>query len=117
MENKREFGDELEDDIIDKAEDLGVKITGTWNSGAGNRIDSDLSHERFQIECKRTASVNARGKNYPKLKYVDWIKLKKEANVRSKTPALVIGSKELKDTLVVLELSAFLNLVAGSEEE
>lgn len=117
MENKREYGDGLEQYVIDLADVYGVDLKGTANSGAKNQIDSDLNHEKFQIECKRTSQTNSKGINNPRLSIKDWIKLKREASYRNKQPALIIGCDKVVDSLVVISINDFLSLLGGLEED
>lgn len=117
MENKREYGEKLEGFVQQQANIYDVPIHATANSGAKNQNDSDLNHERFQIECKRTSKRTTKGENYPHFNHKDWSKVKKEASMRNKDPALVIGCDNLRDSLVVIKLDTFLSLISGEIDE
>ncbi len=105
--NTREYGDQLEEYVVDLAKMVGIDINTTSNSGATNRIDSDLSHEQFQIECKRKEKLSVR--------VAEWKRVKAQARMRNKKPVLVSSGDEMDQAVVTIRLVDFLDLILDSK--
>ena len=104
-----EFGIELQQDIINAFESIGVKATHTNGSGNKGAI-GDVTQKYFGIEAK------ARNVKDFTIKADVWRKLKNEIPLHSpRKPLYVIRNAE-KNTLVCMELSDFIEIFKRSLE-
>ncbi len=108
----REFGDILEDYIIQLAEEHSIKLRRFTNSGAKNQNDSDFQDNYYQFECKRNGTKTKKGINDLKFSVAEWNKLCKEARARNKKPAMVNGCIDLNKSTVTIRVKDFLQLYA-----
>lgn len=106
----REYGDGLEQHVIDKFNEAGLPINRYNNSGAVHKNDSDLFNEHLQIECKRTGMGDKQNLVKPKISIKDWGRILKEARSRNKRPILVNSGNDVSEALVTLRLKDFIEL-------
>lgn len=104
-----QFGIELQQDVVNALESIGIKASHT--NGSGNKGSAgDVNNEYYTIECK------ARNVKDFTIKADVWKKLKNEIPFHSKRLPLYVLRNQDKDTLVCLELNDFIDLLKRSLE-
>lgn len=102
-----QFGLELQQDVVNALNDIGVKASNS--NGSGNKGSAgDINNELYTIECK------ARNVKDFTIKADVWKKLKNEIPFHSKRLPLYVIRNAQKDTLVCMELTDFIKLLEDS---
>ena len=109
--SKKEFGRELEQDIANAFEQYGFKARLTKGSGnKGSKGDVQVEN-LFVIEAKNRNTKDIT------VKADIWKKLKSEIPLHSPRVPLYVLRNTNQDTLVVLDLKDFLNILISNGEK
>lgn len=105
--NTREIGRKLEQLIVNKFNEIGIKASLSKNSGCGGYNLGDVNNEYFVIEAKQRNTKDISIKNEV------WKKLVASLPLHSKRKVMyVIGNKE-NTVLCVLSLEDMFEIIKG----
>ena len=101
-----DYKNTLEQYILEKLNEMGIKARVTRGSGCGNEI-LDISNEKFYIECRQDHN----SKNWIIRRKKDWLDSIAKLPLSSEKELLIVKENKFGEKMITIEAEGFFRIL------